>query len=145
MNIYLQTPVLKSFAHVVEGFDSDLFKALKPPLMHLTLKQFDGCKTGDVVHLQMGLGPIKQEWISLITYDHLTETQFKFVDEGTQLPPPLKTWTHQHIVNALNDGGCEIIDHIDFSTGMKWLDMVIYPAMYFLFWLRKPVYRKYFQ
>lgn len=145
MNIFLHTKVEQSFETVVSGFDRDLFQALKPPLMQLTLKRFDGCKKGDTVHLQMGIGPIRQEWISLITYDHLTESQFKFIDKGTLLPPPLKEWAHQHIVNAMVDGGSEIIDHIDYSTGKKWLDILIYPAMYLLFWLRKPVYRKYFR
>lgn len=144
MNIYLCTVVEQSFDRVAQGFDRELFQALKPPLMQLTLKQFDGCKKGDTVHLQMGIGPIKQEWISLITYDHLTENQFKFIDEGTVLPPPLKEWKHQHIVNALEVGGSDIIDLIDYSTGKKWLDVLIYPAMYLLFWLRKPIYRKYF-
>lgn len=145
MNIYLHTLVEQPFSNVVSGFDRDLFQALKPPLMELNLKQFDGCKKGDTVHLEMGIGIIRQEWISLITYDNLTESQFKFIDKGTLLPPPLKEWTHQHIVNALEDGSSEIIDNIDYSTGKKWLNILIYPAMYILFWLRKPVYRKYFQ
>ena len=139
MKIYIETAVKESVEKVFLAFDEKLFLALKPPLLPMKLMRFDGCKVGDQVHLDLGLNV----WISLITEHSVATDECYFVDEGSQLPFPLKRWRHKHLIKN-KDGVTLIIDNIDFSTGLKLLDYLVFPALYFMFWLRKPVYRKKF-
>lgn len=142
--LYFECPVSASLETVVEGFNVDLFKALKPPLVSLEVSRFDGCKTGDEVHLSIGagIGPTVT-WVSHITKDTQTENEWSFVDEGAVLPFPLKKWHHHHrVVRSAN--GSTIIDDISFSCGNLILDKLMKPALYFQFVGRKPVYQKTF-
>jgi len=147
MKLFYRTKVESHFKVVAAGFDQKLFQALSPPLMKLHIVRFDGCKTGDMVVLRLGIGNFLQEWRSEITYDNFSEEQFVFHDKGILLPPPLNFWLHQHIVRPSEgpDSGAIIIDDIEYRTGSKFLDVLIYPFIYTLFALRKPVYRKYFR
>ncbi len=144
MRFIIITYIQKDFKEVASGFDLHLFKALKPPGLSLDVTRFDGCKKGDEVHLIVGAGPIKKNWISHITDDYENENEIVFVDEGHVLPPPLKTWKHTHKIVKTGNRACEIHDDIHFSSGNKFLDALLYPAMKLQFSLRKPVYRKYF-
>lgn len=145
MKLFFRTQVEQSFDYVSSRFDKDLFESLKPPVMSLEVVRFDGCQTGDMVELRMGLGPFKQDWHSEITYHDFTDNRFVFHDKGVLLPPPLKFWLHKHIVlSEENSSETLIIDDIEFKSGFKLLDYLIYPFMYLLFALRKPVYKQYF-
>lgn len=139
MNIYIVTQVSQSIPQVFGAFNQELFLALKPPFLPMKLLRFDGCKVGDQVHLDLGLNV----WISLITEHQIGEDECYFVDEGSQLPFPLKKWRHQHLIKRQGEETL-IIDNIDYSTGLKLLDLIVFPFFYFMFWLRKPVYRKFF-
>jgi ligand-binding SRPBCC domain-containing protein len=143
MKIVIRTKVEAQFDKVVKGFDKQLFEALKPPLMSLDVKRFDGCLTGDEVHLSMGIGPFRQQWISVITYHKSTGNSFEFIDEGSLLPPPLRNWKHRHIIANESDHTL-IIDDINYSSGLHVLDILMYPFLYFLFAARIPVYKRYF-
>ena len=145
MKIYFETGVDAPFQRVAEGFDEDLFRALKPPIMHLDVLRFDGCHKGDVVELSMGLGPLRQSWVSHITYDHTTADDMVFIDEGHKLPPPLRSWHHTHKVIRQSSTQTTIVDDIRYSTGFKVLDALIYPVMYLMFIGRKPIYKRYFK
>ena len=144
MNIYLKTKIDLSFSEVFKAFDQNLFRALKPPLINLEVLRFDGCEKGDEVHLQIKFGPLKQKWVSLITENANEVNESYFIDEGDKLPPPLKQWKHKHRVIKETHNTCYIVDDIYFSTNNVLLDILIYPAMYIQFWLRKPAYKKYF-
>jgi ligand-binding SRPBCC domain-containing protein len=145
MNILIKTTLSKNYREVHRGFDLKLFKALKPPLIALEVKRFDGCKKGDEVHLEIGLGPLKQKWVSLITENIENENECTFVDIGHILPPPLKDWKHTHRILKINEQTCEIHDDIHFSSGNKLLDLFLYPALYAQFAFRIPVYKKFFK
>lgn len=145
MLIYFETDVKAPFEKVADGFDIHLFKALKPPLMQLDVLQFDGCKSGDIVRLSMGIGPFKQQWTSVITYDLHTEDSMVFVDEGSALPPPLKGWKHTHKVLRQSQNKTTIVDDIHYTTNHWLLDRIIYPVMYLMFKARKPIYIRYFK
>ena len=144
MNILIKTRLSKNYKEVFKGFDLELFKALKPPLINLNVARFDGCKKGDEVHLEIGIGPLKQKWISHITDDFINEKECTFVDEGHILPPPLKDWKHTHRILNIDENICEIQDDINFSSGNSLLDFFLYPALYAQFALRIPVYKKFF-
>jgi len=143
MNIKISTLVNQNYQKVSEGFNRDLFLALKPPLLPLQLLRFDGCKTGDEVHIQLGAGFLKTRWDAIIIDDAISEQEIYFVDEGKALPPILRKWKHKH--RMLNKGAqTEIIDDITYHTSSKLMDYLIYPIMYLQFWMRKPVYKKIF-
>jgi ligand-binding SRPBCC domain-containing protein len=143
MKIYIKTKIEKNYRDVFSFFNSKLFLALKPPLMNVSLDRFDGCKKGDEVHLRMDLfGFLNQKWISHITDNGENSEEIYFVDEGTLLPPPLRNWRHVHHIQKIDDQSTFIIDDIDFTTGNSLLDYAIYPALYSMFYYRKPIYRR---
>lgn len=141
-NLIFKTKVSSSLEQVRDGFNLDLFKALKPPILSLDVSRFDGCKKGDEVHLKVGLG-LKVEWISLITEDSESPEEWSFVDEGKKLPFPLAAWRHHHRVVREGDQSV-IIDEISFSCGPAFLNKMMKPILYLQFAGRAPVYRKIF-
>ncbi|MEL7145731.1 MAG: hypothetical protein AAFO69_05150 [Bacteroidota bacterium] len=144
MRLQIECPVEKNVLQVKEGFTEDLFLALNPPFPKVRLQRFDGCKTNDVVSLELNFIFFKQTWESLITEDETNDTTFRFVDEGTSLPFFLSAWRHHHLVVADGDGA-KIIDDITFKTPWWLPAWLMYPAMYFQFLYRKPVYKRYFK
>jgi len=108
------------------------------------LLQFDGCKKGDKVALELNFLLFKQHWISDIIEDQETDESWYFIDLGTQLPFFLSRWKHHHGVETSVPGSI-IIDNIDFSTGYILTDLFMYPLLYFQFLYRKPIYRKHFK
>ena len=128
---------------LLDLFNEDLFRALKPPVMNLQVERFDGCKTHDQVHLKMDVfGLLNQKWISIITDHGESFEECFFVDEGTLLPPPLKSWRHRHRLLRINDHSSYVVDDITYSTGNKALDYMIYPVLYAMFSFRVPVYKE---
>lgn len=143
MNLFIKTRIPVNYREILNGFSSELFLALKPPLMPLELERFDGCKTNDEVHLRVG--PLKQKWISVITSDFDNDKECGFIDEGKVIPPPLKYWHHTHRIVNISNNESEIHDDINFTTGVKVLDFLIYPVLYFQFAFRPKAYRKYYK
>lgn len=143
MNLRISTQVKASLKTVQSGFTKDLFLSLNPPFPPVKLLQFDGCKSGDKVVLELNFIFFKQRWVSDIKEDAEAENRWYFIDEGTQLPFFLKTWRHHHSVEQ-RDNGSVIIDDITFSTGTLLTDLFMYPALLGQFLYRKPVYRKVF-
>lgn len=143
MNLILKTNVRGHYLQVMDRFDESLFNALKPVGVKMIVTQFTGSKTGDTVVLEF-TSPIKAKWISKITDHGHDEDQAYFVDEGTQLPFPLKSWTHKHIVQRVDDERSIIVDDMTFSTGSSIVDYLLYPFMYIGFYPRKSSYKKYF-
>ena len=112
-------------------------------MINLVVERFDGCKKGDEVHLKMDLfGLLNQKWVSHITDDFRSDYEIHFVDEGAILPPPLKKWKHIHRIQKINELSSYIIDDIEFTCGNPALDLLIYPALYAMFFYRKPIYKK---
>ncbi len=143
MKIRLQTEVDGHYQQVMEGFDLDLFEALKPKLGKMDVLEFTGSKKGDIVRLQFTL-PIKAEWVSHIVEDGIDDNQAYFVDVGTKLPFPLSDWRHRHIVKKVSENRSLIIDDISFIATNFLFTLLMYPALYFAFAARKKVYRQYF-
>lgn len=142
MKFIIQTPIDMDYKKVFQAFDLNLFKALKPPLVPLEVSQFDGCKTGDKVILKVG--PFKQTWQSDIVEDFESETEIGFIDMGTILPAPLKSWRHCHRILNKGENQCLISDEIEYSSGNLLMDILLYIPMYFQFLIRYPQYKIYF-
>ena len=144
MRLKIECSVAQSVEKVEEGFTQDLFLALNPPFPKVNLRRFDGCKTNDVVTIELNFILFKQIWESLITDYERNATTFRFVDEGTSLPFFLASWRHHHLVVAEGEGA-KIIDDITFKTPWWLPAWLMYPALYFQFQYRKPIYRRYFK
>ena len=143
MKIKLKTPVAQHYLAVLEGFDRDLFTALSPPFPKLTILRFDGSAPGDQVAIELAVGPFRRRWTSLITERQITDQAAWFVDEGQELPGPLRFWRHQHLIT--HHGTHSVIhDLIEFRSNSTVLDLLLYPIMYAQFALRGPVYRRVF-
>ncbi len=138
MNLKLRSRVACKLETVQARFDEDLFRYLLPP--GAALIQYDGSKKGDIVHLKL---PVAGDWVSEITEHGRTEQGSYFIDEGRQLPFPLKRWKHRHVLHR--DGDHTIIeDDMHFSSGNRVLDLLLYPALFLAFLPRVWQYKAYF-
>lgn len=144
MRIIFSTFVTQNYEQVTQKFDQNLLLALSPPFPRVQLIRYDGNRAGDEVHLDLHFLGYRFRWKSLITDYQESNKQLHFVDEGLQLPFPLKYWRHQHEVRRQQDGSL-IIDNITYKTGLKVLDFLLYPLLFLQFRYRKPVYRQYFR
>lgn len=143
MRILIRTKVEQPAEKVFARFDRDLFLALAPPFPPARLQRFDGCETGDEVHLQVwALG--WRDWHALITNHRVDEKGAYFRDEGKVLPFFLRFWQHNHYINK-EVNGSEIVDDIEYRTGSALTDLLFYPAFWLQFAYRKPIYRKLFK
>ncbi len=129
---------------IKQGFTRDLFLSLNPPFPRVNLFQFDGCKTGDQVGLELNFIFFKQKWISKIIEDNEDDRVWYFIDQGTTLPFFLKSWKHRHIVEESKSDSF-IIDQISYSSGFWIIDIILYPVLLLQFLYRKPIYRKWFE
>ncbi len=143
MQVYLKTHVAQNYRSVFNAFDEQLFLKLAPPYPRLTLSRFDGSAPGDLVEVEMKTGFSSHRWTSLITESRITESEAYFIDEGQELPFPLKHWQHKHLITRESNGSV-IHDIIDYSTDNGLLDMALYPLVVAQFSMRKPIYRKIF-
>jgi ligand-binding SRPBCC domain-containing protein len=146
MKIIIKTTVEQDYKTVFNRFDKDLFLALKPPFLPLTLRQFDGSMKGDEVKITLGKGFFSQDWDALIIEQSESADEIYFIDKGIKLPFFLKKWTHRHRILNLKNGQSEIIDDIEYFTPLgKIMDFLMFLVIYAQFWLRKPVYKRYFK
>ncbi|MFD2514054.1 hypothetical protein ACFSRY_09270 [Pontibacter locisalis] len=143
MKIHIKTEVARDYKEVFEAFDERLFRKLSPSFPKLKLLRFDGSEPGDVVDVELQAGFRSFRWTSLIVERSITDSGAFFIDEGQVLPPPLRSWHHKHLVTKEGKGSV-IHDIIDFSTGLKPLDLLLYPLMRLQFGMRKPVYQREF-
>ena len=145
MRVLLRTTVAQPPAQVMAGFTEKLFVALAPPFPKLRLLRFDGSRTGDQVEIELNTLVARLRWTSLIVDDGaLPDGTLFFIDEGQQLPPPLRYWRHRHLVEPAPNGGSIIVDDLEYRTASPVLDALLYPAMWAQFAWRKPIYRRWF-
>jgi ligand-binding SRPBCC domain-containing protein len=144
MRLLIRTAVGAKRPTIKTGFTKELFLRLNPPFPPVKLLQFDGCKTGDKVALELNFIFFRQQWISDIIEDFEDGSTWCFVDRGVKLPFFLSAWQHRHSVIDLAQGS-EIVDDIEFSTGLKLVDLLMYPVLYLQFLYRKPIYKSVFK
>lgn len=144
MRIVIQAEVKGHYREIFRAFDEQLFRFLLPAFPKMELKEFTGSEKGDVVHIQLKvLGG--QDWISDITEDNCSSDECYFVDEGRELPFPLKFWRHKHRILKKTAQTSIIRDEIEFSSGVLVFDYLLSPFLYLAFYPRKKAYRKYFE
>ena len=142
MNIRLTTEVDGYYLDVMEQFDRDLFEALKPP-MGMKVREFTGSQKGDKVILDFTI-PTKFTWQSDIVEHGKNEKLAWFVDIGTILPWPLKSWRHEHIVEHIDQDNCLIIDDMSYECSNSFLTTFLKPFLFGAFSPRKRIYKQYF-
>lgn len=143
MKISIRTKVKQDFKRVFADFNRTLFLKLAPPFPKLKLLRFDGCRKGDLVEVELNTGIGKKRWTSLITDFRQNEYEIYFIDQGQELPSPLTFWKHKHVITKNGDNAI-IRDLIEYSTGSRWLDLLLYPIMYAQFLYRRPIYKRMF-
>lgn len=145
MKLLFETRIERPFLEVKAGFNLDLFLTLKPPVVNFAVNRFDGCSPGNEVHVELGFLGKKQKWVSVITQEKQHEKEWSFIDEGKIMPWPLATWKHLHRVVSLDDKSSKIIDDITCECVHSWLNVFMYPALWFSFSTRANRYKKFFQ
>lgn len=142
MQIRITTRVTMPLDRVIERFDRDFFLKLMPPFPPVRLLRFDGIRTGDEVHLELLMPPLKpQLWIGRIIEYQRTADELVFIDVGATLPFFLSSWHHRHIMKSVA-GGTSITDAITFQSSWRVFDFLLYPVMWCQFYYRKPIYRR---
>ncbi len=133
-----------SVAGVFDGFTRDLFERLSPKLPPAKLLRYDGNQVGDWVVIRLGIPPLSQTWRSVITANERGAAESLFVDEGRQLPWPLKFWRHVHRIQAEAPGRVAIVEDITFTTDSRLMDKLMRPVIRAQFKARGPKYRQVF-
>lgn len=131
-------------AEVFAGFTEALFLRLSPKLPPNRLLRYDGNAVGDFVIIELGVPPVTQEWVSEITAHDESPEESYFVDEGRQLPFPLKRWRHLHRVRQEGPGRVAIVEDITYSAGGSLANALMRPLLVQQFGARGPAYREVF-
>lgn len=143
--LYFETKVNGNYKDVFARFDVDLLKTLKPPGVNLEVLRFDGSQKGNEVHLKIDQLGITTYWVSLITEDKVDDQECYFIDEGSKLPPPLKSWRHKHIVRKIDEVSCLIIDDITYTCHGGFIpENVMWPILWVQFSSREAGYKRFF-
>jgi ligand-binding SRPBCC domain-containing protein len=143
MKLIIKTNVQQSYKQVWDGFTEELFRKLNPPFPPVKVIQFDGCRKGDTVDLELNFLLFRQRWKSLITDQQSTDYEIFFLDEGVKLPFFLTFWRHRHRIIKDRDKAI-VADEIEFRTPFWFTDYLMYPVLWAQFMYRKPVYRREF-
>lgn len=144
MKIKIRTRIKENHKQLMQRFDLQLFKYLLPPLVGTEILEFTGSETGDRVHIRF-TAPLNIDWISNITEHGSDDKHSFFVDEGEVLPPGLKKWKHRHLIERISDQESVIVDDIYYEGTSYLMGLLLYPAMYVTFFMRKFQYSKYFR
>jgi len=139
----IQTKIGASMPFVWSQFNEALLKKISPPFPQVNIQRFDGCKTGDLVILEINLLLIRVIWSSKIIYDQQDSKQSVFIDEGIQVPFGINLWKHEHSIIKIDESRCYIQDFITYKTSNVFLDMILFPFLWGMIFYRKPFYQKY--
>ncbi|RXK47557.1 SRPBCC family protein [Aquirufa rosea] len=137
----VKTKIKAPILHIWSLFDQNLLARLSPPFPPIKINRFDGCRRGDLVQLEIKLGFTRLIWDSEITDDFESENKIYFIDEGRRIPLGITFWKHQHILEKIDSRETWIIDHINYSTRSKFLDILLYPLLWGMIIYRKPLYQ----
>jgi hypothetical protein len=129
--------------------DSALFDYIKPKFPPTKVLVYDGIAAGQPIAFEINVLGWRQTWRGHIAEHHeppAADPQGErwFVDVGLQLPFPLKQWRHRHLVRSTGPSSCQIVEQIAFSCGVPALDFLLWPGLYFTFWPRIWLYKRWF-
>lgn len=139
----IRTTIGASMPFVWSKFNESLLKKISPPFPKVNIQRFDGCKTGDLVILEINLIFIQVIWSSEITYAKQDSNQSVFIDEGIKVPFGINLWKHEHSIIKIDESRCYIQDFITYKTSNVFLDIILFPFLWGMIFYRKPFYQKY--
>lgn len=145
MKLLLKTKVNASLERVKSKFNQQLFEYMTPPWTKTEIERFDGCKSGDEIHVMVYQGKVKSKWVSLITKTTDTNEEWSFVDEGAVLPWPMSKWYHLHKVEKISENEVCIEDDIFYECSPAFMTKAIYPIVWATFAIRPKRYKEYFE
>ena len=145
MKLFFETALSLPFERIRDQFGRELFTHLSAHIVPFQIKRFDGCKTGDEIHIELGTGGLRQEWVSLITFEETNASGWSFIDEGKVLPWPLKYWKHHHRVDKIGPQESRIVDDITFECSPRILAPIVKPILWSVFAMRPGRYQKFFK
>jgi len=143
MRLRFETEVGSTFELTCERFDHNLFKFLSPPFPRVIIKRYDGNSIGDLIEIHLWFFLFTWEWVSVITENESTSSNWFFVDVGKKLPPFLKNWSHRHEIMKTKNQSV-IIDDITFEAARFWPDFLVKFLLTAQFSKRPELYKKYF-
>ncbi len=144
MKLKISTKVNQDYKTVFGKFERELLEKLTPPVIPFELLKFDGCKTGDEVHILLSFLGFDQLWITNIVEDFEDKEEIYFIDQSSKLPFFLSFWKHKHRILSQKKGS-KIIDEIEYRTPFLLMDYLMYPIMYIQFYYRKNIYKEQFK
>lgn len=144
MRFEVVIPIKRNYREIFAGFNRELFLALAPSFPPNKLLRFDGCAVGDEVHIALGVFPLKQTWISVITEFYTDENEIYFIDEGKKLPTFLTFWRHKHRIIKIDETNAQIIEEVTFETAAWAPKSFTISLLKRTFTARTPVYQKIF-
>ena len=86
------------------------FQRLTPPWAPVRLEQFEGIREGDRAVLRIGPGPLALRWVAE-HHDVIDGRQFC----DRQVQGPFAHWDHTHRFEPTGDGGCRLVDRIEYE------------------------------
>jgi ligand-binding SRPBCC domain-containing protein len=143
MRIRYVTTVMAPFRQVYEGFNQKLLEYLMPPFNVASVSRYEGQNPGDIIDIKFHL-PLINNWTVIVKESWLSHREYGFTDRGLRVPAGIVYWKHIHRVVARNNESSFIIDDIEFETHWQLLDYLLYIPLWLLFYLRRPLYKKYF-
>jgi ligand-binding SRPBCC domain-containing protein len=146
MRFQILTSVQGSHREVFAGFDHQLLLKLTPPGAKIELLHADmpDAPQGYIQLRVTLLGIIRQNWINDFSHFELSDRECHFVDQGRQMPFPIRFWRHDHRVLADGADRSIINDDVTFKTGFFLLDWLLFPLLWLQFRYRRPIYKRHF-
>lgn len=144
IRVIVQTEVNSPLQKVHVQFNESLLKKLNPPFPVARLRKYEGEQPGAAVWIELDFLLFRQLWKSRIVARTESDTFLSFTDAGEQLPFFLRTWEHEHRLEALPIGRTRITDRLTFTTPWwlpDWLARLIFKG---LMAYRQPIYRRVF-
>jgi len=109
------------------------FERLVPPWAPVRLERFEGIGEGDRAVLRMGPGPLALRWVAE-HHDVIEGRQFC----DRQVQGPFAHWDHTHRFEPTDEGGCRLVDRIEYALPAGGLGAAAAP------WLVEPELRRQF-
>ena len=144
MKLRFETYVDASFETVKSRFNLQLLEYLSPSFPRINIKRYDGNEVGNQIHIHLGFILFTWKWVSKISSFVSTTTNWYFIDEGIQLPPFLKQWSHKHEIQK-SENKSIIVDEIHFEASKFWPGFLVKFMLWMQFSQRPALYKKYFK
>jgi len=100
------------------------FERLVPPWAPVRLEEFEGIGDGDRAVLRMGPGPLALRWVAE-HHDVIEGRQFC----DRQVQGPFSHWDHTHRFEPTGEGGCRLVDRIEYALPAGGLGTAVAPYL----------------